>query len=142
MARKCLINWKLTWTNLNRSFWTRVRIKLHLKRRNCSHMLEEHAVCSASLVINDKMQELPCKHLFHPPCLMPWLAISRRLTEISGKGMTKIFITNVGKVGSVDKKTPRKYFGKAAEERQLDSLAQSHHVPSILLMIQIFLQDM
>ncbi|KAI3903904.1 hypothetical protein MKW92_047347 [Papaver armeniacum] len=24
-------------------------------------------------VINDKMQELPCKHLFHPLCLMPWL---------------------------------------------------------------------
>ncbi|RZC85329.1 hypothetical protein C5167_041512 [Papaver somniferum] len=23
--------------------------------------------------MDDKMQELPCKHLFHPPCLMPWL---------------------------------------------------------------------
>ncbi|KAI3985258.1 hypothetical protein MKX01_039503 [Papaver californicum] len=33
----------------------------------------ECAVCSESLVINDKMQELPCKHLFHPLCLMPWL---------------------------------------------------------------------
>lgn len=31
------------------------------------------AVCRENLVINDKMQELPCKHLFHPPCLKPWL---------------------------------------------------------------------
>ncbi|KAI3886289.1 hypothetical protein MKX03_008009 [Papaver bracteatum] len=33
----------------------------------------ECVVCSENLVINDKMQELPCKHLFHPLCLMPWL---------------------------------------------------------------------
>ncbi|MCL7037033.1 hypothetical protein MKW94_017399 [Papaver nudicaule] len=33
----------------------------------------ECAVCRENLVINDKMQELPCKYLFHPPCLMPWL---------------------------------------------------------------------
>ncbi|XP_074577992.1 E3 ubiquitin-protein ligase AIP2 isoform X2 [Curcuma longa] len=31
------------------------------------------AVCRENLVIDDKMQELPCKHLFHPPCLKPWL---------------------------------------------------------------------
>ncbi|KAI3935206.1 hypothetical protein MKW98_018395 [Papaver atlanticum] len=33
----------------------------------------ECAVFSENLVINDRMQELPCKHLFHPLCLMPWL---------------------------------------------------------------------
>ncbi|KAI3912880.1 hypothetical protein MKW98_012822 [Papaver atlanticum] len=33
----------------------------------------ECAVCNENLVIDDKMQELPCKHLFHPLCLMPWL---------------------------------------------------------------------
>ncbi|XP_077236485.1 RING/U-box superfamily protein [Tasmannia lanceolata] len=33
----------------------------------------ECAVCRESLVVNDKMQELPCKHLFHPNCLKPWL---------------------------------------------------------------------
>ncbi|KAI3856530.1 hypothetical protein MKX03_028372 [Papaver bracteatum] len=33
----------------------------------------ECAVCSKNLVIDDKMRELPCKHLFHPLCLMPWL---------------------------------------------------------------------
>uniref|UniRef100_A0A1D1YCJ5 RING-type E3 ubiquitin transferase n=1 Tax=Anthurium amnicola TaxID=1678845 RepID=A0A1D1YCJ5_9ARAE len=33
----------------------------------------ECAVCRENLVVNDKMQELPCNHLFHPPCLKPWL---------------------------------------------------------------------
>ncbi|KAL6010547.1 hypothetical protein ACLOJK_000981 [Asimina triloba] len=31
------------------------------------------AVCRESLVVDDKMQELPCRHLFHPSCLKPWL---------------------------------------------------------------------
>ncbi|KAL3500340.1 hypothetical protein ACH5RR_039433 [Cinchona calisaya] len=31
------------------------------------------AICTENLVLNDKMQELPCKHIFHPPCLKPWL---------------------------------------------------------------------
>ncbi|XP_068639411.1 E3 ubiquitin-protein ligase AIP2-like [Aristolochia californica] len=31
------------------------------------------AVCRENLVIDDKMQELPCKLLFHPNCLKPWL---------------------------------------------------------------------
>ncbi|KAF5743143.1 hypothetical protein HS088_TW09G01208 [Tripterygium wilfordii] len=33
----------------------------------------ECAICKENLVVNDKMQELPCKHTFHPPCLKPWL---------------------------------------------------------------------
>ncbi|KAL2974423.1 hypothetical protein AAZX31_14G104400 [Glycine max] len=33
----------------------------------------ECAICRENLVLNDKMQELPCKHTFHPPCLKPWL---------------------------------------------------------------------
>ncbi|XP_078429533.1 RING/U-box superfamily protein [Wolffia australiana] len=33
----------------------------------------ECAVCKENLVVNDSMQELPCGHLFHPPCLKPWL---------------------------------------------------------------------
>ena len=32
-------------------------------------------ICKENLVVNDKMQELPCKHTFHPPCLKPWLVI-------------------------------------------------------------------
>jgi E3 ubiquitin-protein ligase AIP2 len=33
----------------------------------------ECAICRENLVLNDNMQELPCKHTFHPPCLKPWL---------------------------------------------------------------------
>ncbi|XP_031287029.1 E3 ubiquitin-protein ligase AIP2 [Pistacia vera] len=33
----------------------------------------ECAICKENLVSGDKMQELPCKHTFHPPCLKPWL---------------------------------------------------------------------
>uniref|UniRef100_A0A0D6QYW3 RING-type E3 ubiquitin transferase n=1 Tax=Araucaria cunninghamii TaxID=56994 RepID=A0A0D6QYW3_ARACU len=33
----------------------------------------ECAVCQEHLIIGDKMQELPCKHMFHPVCLKPWL---------------------------------------------------------------------
>ncbi|KAL6965675.1 D-lactate dehydrogenase [Sarracenia purpurea var. burkii] len=33
----------------------------------------ECAICKENLIVNDKMQELPCKHKFHPPCLKPWL---------------------------------------------------------------------
>ncbi|XP_061368090.1 E3 ubiquitin-protein ligase AIP2 [Gastrolobium bilobum] len=33
----------------------------------------ECSICRENLVLNDKMQELPCKHTFHPPCLKPWL---------------------------------------------------------------------
>ncbi|BAT82415.1 E3 ubiquitin-protein ligase AIP2 [Vigna umbellata] len=33
----------------------------------------ECAICRENLILNDKMQELPCKHTFHPPCLKPWL---------------------------------------------------------------------
>ncbi|XP_028777379.1 E3 ubiquitin-protein ligase AIP2-like [Neltuma alba] len=33
----------------------------------------ECAICKENLALNDKMQELPCKHTFHPPCLKPWL---------------------------------------------------------------------
>ena len=35
----------------------------------------ECAICKENLVPNDKMQELPCKHTFHPPCLKPWLVL-------------------------------------------------------------------
>ncbi|KAI3895083.1 hypothetical protein MKW92_022565 [Papaver armeniacum] len=33
----------------------------------------EETLTSENLVINDKMQEFPCKHLVQPLCLMPWL---------------------------------------------------------------------
>ncbi|GAB2217638.1 hypothetical protein Droror1_Dr00000841 [Drosera rotundifolia] len=33
----------------------------------------ECAICKEKLVVGDEMQELPCKHTFHPPCLKPWL---------------------------------------------------------------------
>lgn len=33
----------------------------------------ECAICKENLLVNDSMQEMPCKHTFHPPCLKPWL---------------------------------------------------------------------
>ncbi|KAK8602416.1 hypothetical protein V6N12_052224 [Hibiscus sabdariffa] len=33
----------------------------------------ECAICKENLAVGDNMQELPCKHTFHPPCLKPWL---------------------------------------------------------------------
>lgn len=33
----------------------------------------ECAVCKELMVIGDNIQEMPCKHLFHPDCLKPWL---------------------------------------------------------------------
>ncbi|XP_057467911.1 E3 ubiquitin-protein ligase AIP2 [Actinidia eriantha] len=33
----------------------------------------ECAICKENLIVDDKMQELPCSHKFHPPCLKPWL---------------------------------------------------------------------
>ncbi|GLT97181.1 hypothetical protein SLE2022_147610 [Rubroshorea leprosula] len=33
----------------------------------------ECSICKENLVVGDQMQELPCKHTFHPPCLKPWL---------------------------------------------------------------------
>ncbi|CAM8981080.1 unnamed protein product [Rhodiola kirilowii] len=33
----------------------------------------ECSICKENLVAGDRMQELPCKHTFHPPCLKPWL---------------------------------------------------------------------
>lgn len=33
----------------------------------------ECCICKEKLGLGHEMQELPCKHLFHPPCLKPWL---------------------------------------------------------------------
>ncbi|GMH28469.1 hypothetical protein Nepgr_030312 [Nepenthes gracilis] len=33
----------------------------------------ECAICKEKLTMGDQMQEMPCKHTFHPPCLKPWL---------------------------------------------------------------------
>ncbi|KAI7739630.1 hypothetical protein M8C21_000699 [Ambrosia artemisiifolia] len=33
----------------------------------------ECAICKENLKVDDSMQEMPCKHTFHPPCLKPWL---------------------------------------------------------------------
>ncbi|XP_075496402.1 E3 ubiquitin-protein ligase AIP2-like [Primulina tabacum] len=33
------------------------------------------SICQENMVVEDQMQELPCKHMFHPPCLKPWLDV-------------------------------------------------------------------
>jgi E3 ubiquitin-protein ligase AIP2 len=30
-------------------------------------------VCTEELVVDDRVQQLPCKHVFHVDCLKPWL---------------------------------------------------------------------
>ncbi|EPS68837.1 hypothetical protein M569_05930, partial [Genlisea aurea] len=31
------------------------------------------SICQENLAVNDEIQQLPCNHMFHPPCLKPWL---------------------------------------------------------------------
>ncbi|GLJ44766.1 hypothetical protein SUGI_0941550 [Cryptomeria japonica] len=32
------------------------------------------AICKDSLVLGDQAKQLPCKHLYHPDCILPWLS--------------------------------------------------------------------
>uniref|UniRef100_A0A7R9V0Z9 RING-type E3 ubiquitin transferase n=1 Tax=Chlamydomonas euryale TaxID=1486919 RepID=A0A7R9V0Z9_9CHLO len=32
------------------------------------------AVCTCELVLGDQVQALPCRHMYHPACVAPWLA--------------------------------------------------------------------
>jgi len=34
----------------------------------------ECTVCRENINVGDKLQKLPCRHVFHPPCLAPWLS--------------------------------------------------------------------
>ena len=34
----------------------------------------QRAVCREALVVSELIQEMPCKHSYHPECLKPWLA--------------------------------------------------------------------
>mmetsp|Transcript_8960 Transcript_8960/g.25784 ORF Transcript_8960/g.25784 Transcript_8960/m.25784 type:complete len:223 (-) Transcript_8960:166-834(-) len=33
----------------------------------------ECSVCRENIVVGDNVQRMPCSHVFHPPCLKPWL---------------------------------------------------------------------
>lgn len=35
--------------------------------------LAECSVCKEEFKKNDKVRQLPCKHVFHPDCILPWL---------------------------------------------------------------------
>ncbi|KAG2391289.1 hypothetical protein LR48_Vigan07g069800 [Vigna angularis] len=44
---------------------------------NASHMVTEShcAVCKEPFELCTRAREMPCKHLYHPECILPWLAI-------------------------------------------------------------------
>jgi hypothetical protein len=67
----------------------------------------ECAICKENLLVNDKMQEMPCKHTFHPPCLKPWLVISCYLIVfLSLSCDSKIYTTIFFAGGSHDPPDP------------------------------------
>ena len=33
------------------------------------------AVCMDDFKLNEKAKQMPCKHLFHEPCIVPWLKL-------------------------------------------------------------------
>ncbi|KAJ0262374.1 E3 ubiquitin-protein ligase RHC2A [Hirschfeldia incana] len=43
----------------------------HLQSDSQSHC----AVCKENFVLNSAAREMPCKHIYHPDCILPWLAI-------------------------------------------------------------------
>ncbi|KAL0896699.1 hypothetical protein Bca101_080660 [Brassica carinata] len=43
----------------------------HLESDSQSHC----AVCKESFVLRSEAREMPCNHIYHPDCILPWLAI-------------------------------------------------------------------
>ena len=39
-------------------------------------------ICNEDYIENESLMSLPCNHIFHGPCVMPWLELKDRFVEI------------------------------------------------------------
>ena len=44
---------------------------------------EDCAVCKEEFKIDEELNQIPCKHVFHTDCVMPWLKQVKELFEIA-----------------------------------------------------------
>jgi E3 ubiquitin-protein ligase AIP2 len=46
---------------------------LPFKEKDTIHDDNDRAFHRENIVVGDTVQRMPCSHVFHPPCLAPWL---------------------------------------------------------------------
>lgn len=59
--------------NLPRKKFGQIKDSLIFKNNNCNGEVDSCVVCHEAYKDNDDIIELPCKHVFHETCIVPWL---------------------------------------------------------------------